>query len=695
MSDPLQVYLDIPSNLTGVASPFLLLTDWGTQIYEHDGTAAILVGWRGKIEFPTVASLSAWTGPLGPAGTMVWAQGFRYTVTDDPFPHLETAGGVGLLLDYEEVIDVAALGAQFDGSSEDAILERALAIAQGRKVLIPDSGQGLRITGTHDWSSYEINLVGDGIIDLGSQESLTSKRIRVGPTLKINGPTIKGGGVQFHSIDETVDVNFQDSRFIGHAVVFEARGTSVVNSFKMTGCHVSKLAAGDRDGNMDVFFNTTTTFRDVAVLGNRFANGGRQALLLMSALSDLGQRVVVSDNIFHDYMLPFSTSNTDAQFIRVYGDSVTITGNVFSELNWHEGGISPSNVEAIYIQAVDGITITGNNFRNAGAAEGNISAKAGILNILISGNTFINTENYKTRLSTSGTSDVASIAFASARGVTITNNIFDGAYNRIVKAADGGNMDFVVIEGNKFRNCTLTEAFRFRNANTNHLSIKENESWDGNVINGYLLHVAAGVRAKIEDNDFGSLTVTGGTRSLITNPNGAIILSRGNKYPQCGRIIEETGYAYAQFENDAFVQDSGAQQNLFGSSSTLRGLRIIDCTVRLTAVGGSNRLLSLPRVSNAALPTAIASLSYDLFLENATDEYIFRWRGEILRSSGAWSVTNTELGPDAGTGGAVNNPPDLAAAANLIWLRVPASFGFVGGMLVLSYQHKTKDMRWL
>ena len=79
-------------------SPYLLQVEAGTQVWEHDGTDATMVGWLGKVEFPTVAALKAFTGPLGPVGTEIEAQGRRWRVVapDTPGRYTTTSGGVRL-----------------------------------------------------------------------------------------------------------------------------------------------------------------------------------------------------------------------------------------------------------------------------------------------------------------------------------------------------------------------------------------------------------------------------------------------------------------------------------------------------------------------------------------------------------------------------------------------------------------------
>lgn len=112
MSDPLQVYLEIPSDFTGVDSPFLLITDIGTQVYEHDGATAIMVGWTGQIKFPTVAALKAWTGTLGPVGTRLNAGGYRYVVgaVVDAGTYWSTDGGVPLLFERNQPYSIQSAG---------------------------------------------------------------------------------------------------------------------------------------------------------------------------------------------------------------------------------------------------------------------------------------------------------------------------------------------------------------------------------------------------------------------------------------------------------------------------------------------------------------------------------------------------------------------------------------------------------
>ena len=85
-------------DLSSAPTPYLLQVEAGTQIWEHDGDTATMAGWLGKVEFPTVAALLAFSGPLGPVGTELEAQGFRYEVaaSDAVDWHVETAGGVGL-----------------------------------------------------------------------------------------------------------------------------------------------------------------------------------------------------------------------------------------------------------------------------------------------------------------------------------------------------------------------------------------------------------------------------------------------------------------------------------------------------------------------------------------------------------------------------------------------------------------------
>lgn len=96
-------------------SPYLLQVEAGTQVFTHDGSTATMVGWLGKVEFPTVTALLAWTGPLGPFGTIVWAQGFPYRVgvPDAINAHVQTAYGDWLYVVANEAgaVNIEAFGA--------------------------------------------------------------------------------------------------------------------------------------------------------------------------------------------------------------------------------------------------------------------------------------------------------------------------------------------------------------------------------------------------------------------------------------------------------------------------------------------------------------------------------------------------------------------------------------------------------
>ncbi len=127
-------------------SPYLLQVEAGTQVWTHDGTDATMVGWLGKVEFPTVAALKAFAGPLGPDGTEISAQGFRYEVAASGAvdEHLTTAGGVKLyaLPGSDGAYNAKAFGLVADGVvlDDDAIsaINTFISANPGCQINFPD-----------------------------------------------------------------------------------------------------------------------------------------------------------------------------------------------------------------------------------------------------------------------------------------------------------------------------------------------------------------------------------------------------------------------------------------------------------------------------------------------------------------------------------------------------------------------------
>lgn len=86
--------------LASAPSPYLLQVDAGTQVWTHDGTTRTLVGWLGKIVFPLVRNLLEFDKTLGPVGTEIEAEGYRYKIAAAASADINvfTSGGVPLFV---------------------------------------------------------------------------------------------------------------------------------------------------------------------------------------------------------------------------------------------------------------------------------------------------------------------------------------------------------------------------------------------------------------------------------------------------------------------------------------------------------------------------------------------------------------------------------------------------------------------
>lgn len=116
------------------ADMFLVSTEAGVQVYQSVSGSGVMQGWLGKVSFKTVANLLAFTGPLGPVGTSIEAQGFRYEVlaSGDAAFHIQTVGGVRLkVLPLGDRMYFAAFGLVGGDADETALLLKAFAAAAG------------------------------------------------------------------------------------------------------------------------------------------------------------------------------------------------------------------------------------------------------------------------------------------------------------------------------------------------------------------------------------------------------------------------------------------------------------------------------------------------------------------------------------------------------------------------------------
>lgn len=172
----------VPEDLSDTPSPFYVsLGDIGTQRFTHDGSTATMVGWLGKVEFPDPTALLAWTGSLGPAGTIIEAQGYRYRRAADGAPnfHRETAGGVKLYVERKGA-DVVAFGADDTG---DADAEAAITanIAAYRNIHIPAGIFALE-TRVGEIQSRPLLVTGEGTDSTVHVNNALNTGFRIGAT---------------------------------------------------------------------------------------------------------------------------------------------------------------------------------------------------------------------------------------------------------------------------------------------------------------------------------------------------------------------------------------------------------------------------------------------------------------------------------------------------------------------------------
>lgn len=102
---------------------FFVSSAAGVQVYENQSGTGVAIGFLGTVSFPNVAALKAFTGPLTPVGTRIYAGRFRYEVVSSG-EHLTTAGSQKLkVLPGEDGFDLEAFGVDLTGvASANTIL---------------------------------------------------------------------------------------------------------------------------------------------------------------------------------------------------------------------------------------------------------------------------------------------------------------------------------------------------------------------------------------------------------------------------------------------------------------------------------------------------------------------------------------------------------------------------------------------
>jgi len=102
---------------------FFVSSAAGVQVYENQSGTGVAIGFLGTVSFPNVAALKAFTGPLTPVGTRIYAGRFRYEVVSSG-EHLTTTGSQKLkVLPGEDGFDLEAFGVDLTGvASANTIL---------------------------------------------------------------------------------------------------------------------------------------------------------------------------------------------------------------------------------------------------------------------------------------------------------------------------------------------------------------------------------------------------------------------------------------------------------------------------------------------------------------------------------------------------------------------------------------------
>lgn len=176
-------------DLSTAPSPYLLQVEAGTQVFTHDGTTATMVGWLGKVEFPTVAALRAWDDELGPEGSEIWADGQRFKVLASTIYNPDEVTDGGAKLRYLSGSALRDVPAQLSVSAT-AITDVAYDVGGPRPLEIFDGklwGQdGDDIVssedGGHNWSVVAEGPSGQtlrGLIPAGDGEMLAQTAQRI------------------------------------------------------------------------------------------------------------------------------------------------------------------------------------------------------------------------------------------------------------------------------------------------------------------------------------------------------------------------------------------------------------------------------------------------------------------------------------------------------------------------------------